>query len=317
MQSPGAFWNWNQQYHPASNFGNPWPQYLNPAFAPTGPMMARMSLQNQVSSNAAMQNADNTAPPTGVYADPSTQADNRAAGRVESSEQNAGKPKARKSGLKPLPVPRPTSEYDRKSRETPLPVFPSQRLLVVIDLNGTLLHRKNAKASFVGRKHVGRFLAHLLQHHAVMIWSSSKPDNVSKMVAQLFSKDDRAKLAAEWARDTLGLDPVQFAHKVQVYKQLSWVWGSDQVKPHPLAAEGARWDQSNTILIDDSALKAVAEPYNLVELPEFVGGKEQADVLGKALAYIEWISAFHDISAAIRSRKFDARDEHWSWVWEK
>jgi hypothetical protein len=187
---------------------------------------------------------------------------------------------------------------------------------VVIDLNGTLLHRRNQRASFDGRKNVGPFLARLQRDHAVMIWSSSKPQNVSSMVAQLFSAPDRAQLAAEWARDTLGLDAVQYAHKVQVYKQLSWVWASDKVAPHPLAAEGARWDQSNTILLDDSMLKAVAEPYNLVELPEFVGGNEESDVLGRVMAYIQWISAFNNVSAAIRSRKFDAADMQWSWAWE-
>jgi hypothetical protein len=207
----------------------------------------------------------------------------------------------------------------RKSEETPMPVFPPQRLLVVIDLNGTLLHRKNSKASFVRRRNVAPFLKHLLAHHSVMIWSSSKPDNVSKMVAQLFSAADREQLAAEWARDTLGLDAAQFAHKVQVYKQLSWVWRSGRVRPHPLAREagGARWGQANTVLLDDSALKAAAEPFSLVELPDFAGGDEPVDVLGRVLAYIEWIRGFHDVSAAIRSRKFDAADARWNWEWER
>jgi hypothetical protein len=334
-----APWNWNPQNAPAFNFVNPWPQYQGPTFTPQDQMMAQMAqmaLQNQANLDAGMHNANGGGLPMGhgfgVYDHvPSTEAEKASLGferPVQKSKKGKatkgedmatkGKDKA-KAKIIPLPVPKPTAEYDLMSQDTPIPVFPPQRLLVIIDLNGTLLHRKNSKATFEARKNVGPFLQHLLQHHSVMIWSSSKPDNVSKMVGQLFTDTDRSKLVAEWARDTLDLSPAQYAHKVQVYKQLSWVWAKKAkraVQPHPLARDGVRWGQGNTVLLDDSALKAVAEPHNLVELPEFEGGDEAGDVLGRVLAYIEWIRGFHDVSAAIRARKFDAADGQWAWTWE-
>jgi NLI interacting factor-like phosphatase len=211
-----------------------------------------------------------------------------------------------------LSVPVPTKEYLVQAMNTPQKSSSSQRLLIVIDLNGTLLCRTNTRASFKRRQNVAAFLAHLLEHHYVMIWSSSTPQNVQKMTNQLFDEQQREILVAQWGRDTLRLTPPQFKNKVQVYKQLSWIWEPEAPIKHP---KDIVWDQKNTVLLDDSIAKAAAEPHNLLQVPEFEGFEEQIDVLGQALGFINWLKDFADVSSAICSKPFKA-DGDWSWDWK-
>lgn len=74
-------------------------------------------------------------------------------------------------------------------------------------------------------------------------------------------------MAGVWARDKLDLTKLQYDNKVQVYKKLQKIWADKtiQTKSEP----GRRWDQSNTILVDDSQSKALAQPHNLLQVPEF------------------------------------------------
>ena len=76
------------------------------------------------------------------------------------------------------------------------------------------------------------------------------------------------------------------------------------------------WDQTNTVLIDDSLEKADSEPYNLVRVEEFTGkaGNTQDDVLRVVLAYIEDLAWERDVSSAIHHKPFEcARRQGWNW----
>jgi NLI interacting factor-like phosphatase len=238
-------------------------------------------------------------------------------GAVRIKDLAASASRVMASKVPTLPIPIPSGDYLTRSQLQAFQLHIPQPLLVVIDLNGTLLFRTNSKASFKPRANLYNFLDFLLQNHCVMVWSSSKPQNVASMVLQLFKPEQRASLLAVWARDTLRLDTRQFQSKIQVYKQLNWIWGSELCYSHPHAAMGVRWDQSNTILIDDSSKKAAAEPYNLLQIPEFTNVKAENDqVLGKALAYIEWVRWFSNVSAVMRARPFNM-DKNLHWNWEK
>ncbi|KAJ9641834.1 hypothetical protein H2199_005047 [Coniosporium tulheliwenetii] len=180
----------------------------------------------------------------------------------------------------PLPVPVPTQSYLDQASCEPKNLSTPQPMLFILDLNGTLLHRPNRKnpTKFVTRPFVTPFLNYLFAHFTVMVWSSARPENVSLMCAQLFTPAQRALLVAQWGRDRLGLSPQQYNNKVQVYKRLSQIWDDDDIaRSHPGYLDGESWDQFNTVLLDDSHVKASSEPYNLVAIPEFVGTKEQAE----------------------------------------
>ena len=116
----------------------------------------------------------------------------------------------------------------------------------------------------------------------------------------------------------LGLTSTQYKERVQVYKRLDRIWDNENLQRlHPDSKLGERWGQHNTVLIDDSVLKATAQPFNHVEVPEFVrGGSEKEgrgrDVLGQVVGYLEEARKWNDISGFVRRRPF-AIDEEWRW----
>jgi len=120
----------------------------------------------------------------------------------------------------PPPLGSPTPGYIALSR-TPSEVLPasgSSRKLLVLDLNGTLLLRSSHRLrSTPGLRsvHPRPFLSALRAYLFapctriwldVMVWSSAQPHSVADMIGKAFG-DDRDKLLAVWARDTLGLAP--------------------------------------------------------------------------------------------------------------
>lgn len=213
--------------------------------------------------------------------------------------------------IKNLPVPRPKAEYLEQASRGPENLTSAQRLLVILDLNGTLLYRprRGDPTRFIPRPNVVPFLEYLFAHHCVMVWSSAKPHNVDALLSRLISPEQRERLVAVWARDTLGLDKQQYDNKVQVYKQLHQVWA--QVTEQSGEAQDGRWGQHNTVLLDDSKLKASSEPFNLVEVPEF--GKHnlqtEKNVLGQVREFLEVLKMQKDVSASNRVMAFKAAPE--------
>lgn len=192
---------------------------------------------------------------------------------------------------------------------TPLPSNP-QPLLIILDLNGTLIYRKHRKfpPSFVKRAGLDNFLDTLMRKHKVMIWSSSQPQTVKAVCEKLLTNGQRKRLVAEWGRDKFNLSKSQYKNKVQVYKTLETVWTNESIQsayPGKAGKTGKRWDQSNTILIDDSKLKALSEPFNILEIPEFtnthVPGVDETAIFPKVLSRLETLAKHDDVSKMMRA----------------
>ena len=233
--------------------------------------------------------------------------------RLDSKKRSDSK----KPALQLISAPIPTSGYLNNAHGSPIQTHLPQRLLLVLDLNGTLLYRPNASSNYLPRPFLTPFLDYCLANHSVLIWSSATPQNVSSICAKLFQPQDRRTLLGEWARDTLGLTAEEYASKVQVYKRLDQIWNHPRLSlSHPLASQGERWGQENTLLIDDSSMKACAQPYNLLRIPEFVKDTTEVDVLGQVVGYIEEARRTKNVSAYVCSRKFEV-DDGWRWDWEK
>jgi hypothetical protein len=127
-----------------------------------------------------------------------------------------------------------------------------------------------------------------------MVWSSATPTNVQSMCARIFSHKQRDQLVNVWARDTLGLSEREYHTKCQTSKNLERVWQDTRVR------QLKRFSQRDTILIDDSKLKALAQPYNLIEVPEFTlerAEKGTDDVLREVQAYLERLRTATNVSA--------------------
>ena len=121
----------------------------------------------------------------------------------------------------------------------------------------------------------------------------------------LFSKERAKLLAAVWGRDKLGLNPAQYEEKVQVYKRLENVWEDERIQATCL--HGKRWSQTNTVLVDDNHLKALSQPHNLIQVPEFTKNLHQTkrakrrelEVVASIRAKLEELKWAHDVSRLI------------------
>jgi NLI interacting factor-like phosphatase len=221
--------------------------------------------------------------------------------------------------VSPPPAPDATKAYlDQAQLPTVLRNTP-QPLLVILDLNGTLIVKPNKgnRRKFITRPGVEQLFEYLFKHHVVMIYTSSTPFNADNVVNKLFSWSRRKQLAAIWARDKLDLTAAQYAEKVQVYKKLDKIWHDESIQAKCPA--GARWDQTNTILVDDSNLKALAQPHNLIQVPEFTAfshhnaskaaiklyKSQQEEILKSLVAKLEELKWQTDVSRLIMRWQID------------
>ena len=212
----------------------------------------------------------------------------------------------RNKALRSAPI--PTQVYLDQASIEPFTVEP-RTLLIVLDLNGTLCQRGKAGEVTSTRPYLDDFLQYCLKQHRVMIWSSARTENTQRATQALFSKAQRDQLVGQWGRETLGLSQQAFLEKVQVYKRLDFLWASSVVQSsHPDFQDGGGWDQTNTILIDDSEKKAVSEPWNHVEVPEYTrAGRHQIETrtmtLRTLVGYIEKARRASDVSAFIKRHR--------------
>ncbi|OKO98599.1 hypothetical protein PENSUB_9039 [Penicillium subrubescens] len=247
---------------------------------------------------------------------------------------NTGPPKRVRSPTPPMKRPSPTKEYMLQASKQPQRSPSKRPLLIILDLNGTLIFRKHRKLPpvFARRHGLDEFLDILTSKYAVMIWTSSKPPTLNAVCDKLFPVEKRNRMIALWGRDKFGLTPRQYNAKLQVYKELRKVWsspeiqaaypGSQAVKPAapPKRAggkhskknqmrqqagtfpPGQRWDQTNTILIDDSKLKALSEPFNILEIPEFTNDPsiDESSLFTQVLAKLDALSRYDDVSKVLR-----------------
>ena len=138
---------------------------------------------------------------------------------------------------------------------------------------------------------------------------------------RIFNPSQRKRLLGQWGRDTLDLTPAQYKAHVKVYKRLERIWNDNEIQSfHPGFGKGGKWGQHNTLLLDDSVFKASAQPFNHVEVPEFVKSREAKDgkdgVLAQVTGYLEEARRWSDVSAFVKGRKFEINDG-WVWKWQR
>lgn len=239
-----------------------------------------------------------------------------------------------RSSTPPMKRPSPTKEYMLQASKAPQRCPLKRPLLIILDLNGTLIFRKHRKLPpvFARRHGLDEFLDTLTSKYAVMIWTSSKPPTLNAVCDKLFPGEKRKSMIALWGRDKFGLTKTQYNAKLQVYKELRKVWACPEIqaaypgnkdvkksappkrtggkhskknKPQQPAesfSPGQRWDQTNTILIDDSNLKALSEPFNILEIPEFTNDPDidESNLFNQVLAKLDALSRYDDVSKVLR-----------------
>lgn len=202
-----------------------------------------------------------------------------------------------------LKRPMPSPFYMKAAFEEPRTKQVGTPLLIVLDLNGALLHRQRHMGlhHFMARPRVESFLEYVFATHKVMVWSSARPDTVNAMCKQLLSPSQLQELVAIWTRDQLRLPASAYNEKTQIYKQLSWVWADRAVQLHNKEI-GHRWSQKNTVLVDDSFEKGASEPHNVVTIKSFDGQGDDQDgaPLMRLTQYLEELKMQQNVSSFIR-----------------
>lgn len=289
----------NPAFFPLLGGGNPFlrmPPFLSPA------AFMNLDMQSQAALNPMLNTGDQNGTPTS--------AGFSAAAPSAPDQKRPSAAKAHRHAFKAPRPPSATKKYLNQSSLSPKLTSSPRPLLVILDLNGTLIYRKTKKfpPSFSRRAGLDEFLNALVEKYKVMIWSSSTPPTVAAVCQKLFPESKRKELVAEWGRDKLGLTKSEYNSKIQVYKTLETVWTNKQIqasypgkaqKGGPKAKkQPSRWDQTNTILIDDSKLKALSEPYNLIEIPEFTNNPviDESDLFPKVLQRLELLAKCDDVS---------------------
>ena len=205
------------------------------------------------------------------------------------------------------PVPIPTIEYQMAASLEPQPADPTpKKILIVLDLNGTLVHRR--RHTIVHRPYLPEFLDFLFKNFAVMIWSSARPQNVAKMVTAVLTPQQNGDLVGMWNRQHLRLPAEDYEANVQVFKHLTFIWEDAEIQSMAQVFGVEPWNQATTILIDDSKLKGAAQPFNLLEIPTFEGKDEQmkSDILKEVAGYLKEMMNWSDVSAFMHKNPFVA-----------
>lgn len=219
----------------------------------------------------------------------------------------------------PLSIPGPSQDYILNASLPPFRTPDPARKLLVLDLNGTLLHRprnpqreRNAdmrKASKhpILRPYLHDFMSYVFSHFSVMFWSSAKPHNVEAMIKAATSPEQREQIVGIWDRDRFGLSAEAYNAKSVTIKDLELVFGSSKV-----GGKKRRWDCSNTVLLDDSVVKATYQPYNHVCIPEFSppgeGQTEEDEALREVAGYLEELRYQGHVARFIKQRPFRMAD---------
>ncbi|KAF3935626.1 hypothetical protein ABW19_dt0205155 [Dactylella cylindrospora] len=214
-----------------------------------------------------------------------------------------------------LTPPEPSVKYlDIAGKETWLVPNPRERkLLVILDLNGTLLFRPIAYSGGkdnknpIHRPQLREFLEYIFRQHHVVIFSSATRTSVATLLRNTIPRELRNQILRIFTREDIGIPRKYFFQKVSTFKRLTMVW-------KVLAKQNAAWrfSQVNTVLIDDSQEKAASEPFNHVTVPDFtekmaLRGDDAA--LVKVASYLEDVRAWANVSSFIRQHPFKVEDE--------
>lgn len=195
--------------------------------------------------------------------------------------------------------------------------------LLILDLNGLLVHRlfkfratpeelaefpepSGEAGSFHvwERKHAREFLKFCMDNFAVGIWSSAQFKNVKGLLMYLLpDANDRKLLAMTWDQkkctDT-GEKDADNPHKPIFLKELANVWAD------PLL--GRIYNESNTVLIDDSLYKVRNNPPNTSIHPSVWTPKASNDAIlgeyGSLRSYLAKLKLADSVPEFIKSNPY-------------
>lgn len=207
----------------------------------------------------------------------------------------------------------------------------NKRILLVLDLNGTLLDRisKPGSSSLSEKRHqhlpdpailfpdyvinkqkvylrpfLDTFLSTIFQHFHVAAWTSATTKNMVPLVEQVFG-EYRKDLVFAWDRNYCTLVPD--SKTFESIKDLRKIWEDDRVFSAKGSLEKLKFSETNTILLDDTDLKSRLTPRSSLSIPSYLvtDGQKQWEndtTLLHVLAYLTELSKNNEAPS------FDVRD---------
>jgi len=124
------------------------------------------------------------------------------------------------------------------------------RKLLVFDINKVLLHRQAKSSFFKIRPHAYAFIAGMSQRYTLAVWTSMTKKSAKPILADLFPPQ-HIPLLFNWYQNRCHSIPNELVPdgKPLFLKELSRVW-----------AEFSQFNESNTILLDDTSEKCARNP---------------------------------------------------------
>ncbi|EPY53140.1 NLI interacting factor family phosphatase [Schizosaccharomyces cryophilus OY26] len=214
--------------------------------------------------------------------------------------------------IKPVMNPKPSQSYLEKVKDKGIET--DDRKLLVLDLNGTLLSRplkdrshssvSSASSNAVPRPGVKNFLKYAFTNYSVMVYSSSRRNNVEAMLNCIMNPEQVKSLTACWTRESMGLSTAHFNTKVQTFKNLDAIWENLH---QDRDGQAVNWCQYNTVIIDDSEVKCAAHPFNHIHVSDFahstVDFQKDFDLVC-AIRYLKHLKNMSNVSNYISQHPF-------------
>ncbi|CAI0388248.1 unnamed protein product [Linum tenue] len=201
--------------------------------------------------------------------------------------------------------------------------FPSQcsrrKKLLILDLNGLLVDvvtcppkdrtpdKRVGFRSFFVRPYYLDFLNFCFRKFEVAVWSSRTRKNISILIDYLFG-DLKNSLLFCWDLShctTTQFKTVENKHKPLVFKELTKVWNKEDPQ---LPWERGYFNESNTLLVDDSPYKALLNPANSGIHPDPYSYEDLNDnslgVDGDLRVYLEQLSEAVNVQKFVETNPF-------------
>lgn len=186
---------------------------------------------------------------------------------------------------------------------------PSAKKLLVLDVNGLLVATYHKAQKMPGDMHpfklgnfyvyerpgCSEFLDFCFKNFVVGVWSSAREHNVTNLVHHIF-KDLKEDLSFSWHQrhcTTTAVKHPDNDKKPIFLKELSKLWAE---------VDSGRFNQSNTLLIDDSPYKALKNPPHTAIFPQTYNGDEVDDTFLTLLrSYLEGLRDAPDVQEYVRN----------------
>ncbi|KAK3225407.1 hypothetical protein Dsin_005269 [Dipteronia sinensis] len=197
-----------------------------------------------------------------------------------------------------------------------------KKKLLVLDVNGLLAdivsyashgYRPDimiSKKSVFKRPYCDDFLRFCFERFNVGIWSSRIKKNVEKVIGFLMG-DSRRNLLFIWDAyhcSKTGLNTIENKDKPLVLKELKKLW--EKLEPD-LPWEKGEYNETNTLLLDDSPYKALRNPAHTAIFPYSYEYKDSNDCSlgpgGDLRVYLEGLAAAENVQEYVQQNPFGQR----------